>query len=102
MKKIIIPLESKTQILASNLPENPIIGASSKGHPDRKSFLVMTKFRKEDSYYMMCREGFGMGNGYATDGVGPYAGTLSNVLSHPSLDFVLFDSTQELFKWLAE
>jgi len=102
MKSIITSLESKTQILASNLPENPIIGASSKSQPDRKSFLVMTKYRKENSYYMMCREGFEMGNGYATDGVGPYAGTLSNVLSHPSLDFVLFDSPQELFKWLSE
>lgn len=102
MKNIITALKDPKQILASDLPENPIIGAFNRAHPDRKSFLVMTKYNNHESYYLMCREGFEIGNGYATDGVGPYAGTIANVLSHPSLDFVLFENTQELFKWLAE
>lgn len=102
MKNIITSTVSPTEILASNLPENPIIGAFKRAYPDNKSFLVMTKYKNTNSYYLMCREGFEIGNGYATDGVGPYAGTLENVLSHPSLNFVLFENTQELFKWLSE
>ena len=102
MKKIITSAPSKEEILARDLPHYPIIGAFHKEMPSNKSFVVMTKYDDHESYYTMCRDGFELGNGYGTDDVGPYMGTLENIFSHPSLSFVLFDSPKELFKWLSE
>jgi hypothetical protein len=102
MKKIITKPASKQEILASDLPVNPLIGAFSKTNPSNKSFVVMTKYYNHESYYLMCREGFEYGNGYGTDEVGPYMGTIEKILQHPSLEFLHFDSPQELFKWLSE
>jgi hypothetical protein len=102
MKNIISSTILPTEILASNLPEFPIIGAFNRAHPENKSFVVMKTYHRKDSYCIMCREGFDVGNAYSIGGSGPCTGTLENVLSHPSLNFVLFDSPKELFKWLAE
>ena len=102
MKKIITKPASKQEILASDLPLNPLIGAYSILNPTKKSFVVMTKYYNHDSYYLMSREGFEYGNGYGTDEVGPYMGTIEKILQHPSLEFLYFDTAQELFKWLSE
>ena len=108
MKKIINLLSEANVIYSDNLPKYPIIGAHSPNNPHTgKSFLVMRKYRDESSYMLMCLNAFEMGNGYGSDAsdkakeAEQFCGKLENILKHPRLEFVLFDTPQELFAWLA-
>jgi hypothetical protein len=102
MKKIITKPILEEEILASDLPKYPFVGAFPKSYPDKKCFLVMTKYYDNHSYFVMSREGFEHGNGYGVDIDFDYCGTIEKVLGNPALDFVLFGSAKELFKWLSE
>lgn len=110
MKKIINPTPpSPDAIFFDQLPEYPIIGAIHRHNPHSgKCFLVMGQYRDQDSYTMMCVNGFEIGNGYGTDQTDKekkalmHRGKLHDIFAHPSLEFFLFDSPQELFKWLSE
>ena len=102
MKNIITSTNPEKEILASDLPEYPLIGAYSIHNPTKKSFVVMTRYFDPHSYYLMTRDSFEHGNGYGTSAKDPYFGTIEKILQHSSLKFVLFDSAQELFKWLSE
>lgn len=107
MKKIINLLSEANVVYSDNLPKYPIIGAHSPRSHTGKSFLVMRKYRDESSYMLMCLNAFEMGNGYGSDvsdkekEAEQFCGKLENILKHPRLEFVLFDTPQELFAWLA-
>lgn len=58
----------------------------------------MTKYSDKTSYKVLCRSGFERGNCYDAPTL---SGSLDNVMSHPNLEFFLFDSSIELFAWLA-
>jgi len=102
MKNIITSINTEKEILASDLPEYPLIGAYSILNPTKKSFVVMTRYFDPHSYYLMTRDSFEHGNGYGTSAKDPYFGTIEKILQHSSLKFVHFDTAQELFKWLSE
>jgi hypothetical protein len=97
MKNIITSLPANS-ISVKNLPEYPIIGASQKDKPNEKMILVMTEYQKSDSYILLAKDAFEQGNRFDK----PYRDTLEKILKHPTLDFFLFDSSTELFKWLSE
>ena len=110
MKKIINPTPpSPDAVFFDQLPEYPIIGAIHRANPHSgKCFLVMNKFRGKDCYTTMCVNGFEIGNGYGTDVTDKakearmFRGKLHDIFAHPSLEFFLFDTPQELFKWLSK
>jgi hypothetical protein len=94
MKKIITssPLDS---VAVKDLPIYPIIGAANK-NGKLKTFVVMTEYHNKNSYKFLSSDGIQTGNGYSM-----HSGNLASVFSHPEYDFFLFDSTQDLYKWLA-
>jgi hypothetical protein len=95
MKKI-IKTNSDT-IFAHHLPSYPIIGAIDNKTKE-KHFVVMTKYDDKSTYKIFCRAMFSKGNCYD----GPeFIGELNNILNHPRLEFLLFDSAVDLFAWLA-
>ena len=97
MKKILTN-QSEPVIHVSTLPKYPLIGAIEK-HSRSKSFAVMTKFDDYSSYQLMAVNQFARGNQYDSPEFNRY---LSNILTLPTHEFFLFDSTADLFTWLAK
>jgi hypothetical protein len=98
MKKIITLPPPIDSISIQDLPAYPIIGASQKNKPNEKMILVMTEYENSNSYVLLAKEAFEQGNRFDK----PYKDTIEKILKHPTLDFFLFDSSTDLFKWLSE
>lgn len=96
MKKIITLPSPIDSISVKDLPAYPIIGASNKNNKS-KTFVVMTEYKNKNSYKFLSSDGIQTGNSYHM-----HIGNLQSVFSHPYYDFFLFDSIQELYKWLSE
>lgn len=101
MKHIVKKLTPSNQILESELPPNPLIGfivASGKGWFQRIAF-------RQDKYIALGTNGLGSANGWSLDGSGA-VGTLKQWMDWanetPISNMYLFDTDQELLKWLAE
>lgn len=95
MKKIITSSPTDS-VAVKDLPIYPIIGAANK-NGKLKTFVVMTEYDNKNSYKFLSSHGIQTGNGYSM-----HSGNLASVFSHPEYDFYLFNSTTELYKWLAE
>ena len=99
MKTIITkaPATPEGHILSGDLPQHPIIGAFHPDRPHEKAFVLMDEHTDEETYSLRPVRRFHVGNVYRQ-----FRGTLEGVLSHPDLTYLLFDTEQELFAWLAE
>lgn len=100
MKRIIhtIP-EPQEVILASKLPKNPIIGTCPRQGMQVKGFIQKTNPRDEESYQITLAYNLTEGGRYCPT---PFGGTLKRALSHPDLDYFLFEGHSELYQWLAQ
>ena len=100
MKRIIhtVP-EPEELILASKLPENPIIGTCPRQGMPVKGFIQKMLPRDEDSYQITLACHLTEGGRYNPS---LYGGTLEKALSHPDLDYFLFEGHSELYQWLAQ
>ena len=100
MKRIIhtIP-EPHEVILASKLPENPIIGTCPRQGLQTKGFIQKIHPRDEEAYQITLAYNLPEGVRYNPS---LFGGTLQKALSHPDLDYFLFDSYALLYQWLAE
>jgi hypothetical protein len=98
MKRIvqIIP-EPQEIILASKLPENPIIGTRTKQGLRVYGFIQRVHPRDEESYQITLACNLTDGGRYNPS---LFGGTLQKALSHPDLDSFLFPSHCALYKWL--
>lgn len=101
MKEIIPSTLKPTNIFAEQVLEmkDPIIGIM-QGHS--KGFLIKTKYQSEQ-YEARCLGGFERGNNWDVNHT--QGGTLKewfNFFDPPNHKIFLFDTPQELFKWLSE
>ncbi len=100
MKRIVhtIP-EPEEIILASKLPENPIIGTCPRQGLMAKGFIQRIDPRDEESYQITLACNLTEGGRY---NLALFGGTLKRALSHPDMDYFLFATHSELYKWLAQ
>ena len=100
MKRIIHTLpEPQEVILAFELPKNPIIGTCPRQGLMAKGFIQKTDPRDEGSYQITLAYNLTEGGRYSPT---LFGGTLKRALSHPDLDYFLFDSYALLYQWLAQ
>jgi hypothetical protein len=98
MKRIIInPLPPEHVIFAKDLPTCPIIGTSTRHGPQTKGFVQQIEPRNPDSYQITVFRDIMHGARYHNV---LFGGTLAQALSHPDLDYFLFNTEKELFEWL--
>lgn len=99
MKTIITktPATPEGHILSGDLPRDPIIGAFKTDKPCEKAFILMDSYMDEEAYSLRPVRRFHVGNIF-----NQFSGTFERVMSHPDFTYLLFDTEQELFAWLAE
>ena len=98
MKRIIInPLPSDHVIFAKDLPACPIIGTCTRQGLQTKGFIQRVDPYGIDSHQINCFPSVTRGCAYNPS---LFGGTLDKALSHPDLDYFLFDTEKELFEWL--
>lgn len=100
MKRILInPVTTEHVIFANNLPECPIIGTCTRRGLQQKGFVQLHEPKDRKSYQITCFEGATQGIRYHNV---LFGGSLAQALSHPDLDYFLFDTEKELFEWLVK
>jgi hypothetical protein len=100
MKRIVHTIPDPQEvILASKLPENPTIGTCTRQGLQVKGFIQKTDPRDEESYQITLAYSLTEGGRYNPS---LFGGTLEKALSHPDLDYFLFDSYALLYQWLAQ
>jgi len=98
MKRILTnPVTPEQVIFAKDLPACPIIGAVNRQGLQTKSFIQRVDFRDDHSHHINCFPNITKGSRYNPRAFG---GSLAQALSHPDLDYFLFDTEKELFEWL--
>lgn len=98
MKRILInPVLPEHVILAKDLPTCPIIGTCTHQGPQTKGFVQQINPRDPESYQITVFRDVTQGARYHID---LFGGTLDQALSHPDLDYFLFNTEKELFEWL--
>ena len=103
MKKVINPISPSDAIFLTDVLKKkfPLIGfQNNNGY---KSTLVPVKF-ESNLYFARCLDGWNKGNGYNPEEI--HEKTISQWEEFfrrcHKAEMFLFDSTKELFKWLAE
>lgn len=98
MKRILTnPITTEHVIFAKDLPTNPIIGTCTRQGLQVKGFIQLHEPKDRNSYQITCFEGATQGTRYHNF---LFGGSLAQALSHPDLDYFLFDTEKELFEWL--
>jgi hypothetical protein len=108
MKQVIQNNTTTTTILRSQLTDRSIIGVSQKAG-NNKGFYTRGSYRS-GQYVLLCRNEIQVGNRWCSS-LHPSDGSGFNTFD-AMMDFLftaaipfevfIFDSTEELFKWLAE
>ena len=100
MKRILKTAPPPTDfILEAQLPANPIIGTCPRQGLQTKGFIQKIHPRDEEAYQITLAYNLPEGVRYNPS---LFGGTLQKALSHPDLDYFLFDSYALLYLWLAE
>jgi len=100
MKRILTnnaPLEPT--IFAKDLPVCPIIGTRPRQGLQVKGFIQRIEPRDDQSHQITLTNHIIVGNRYNPS---LFGGSLAKALSHPDLEYYLFDTEKELFQWLAQ
>jgi len=100
MKRILTtPVTTEHVIFANDLPPSPIIGTCTRQGLQTKGFIQRVDPFNNQTYQITIILGVTIGRRYPITTMG---GTLAKVLSHPDLDYFLFDTEKELFEWLVK
>jgi hypothetical protein len=98
MKRILAtPVTPEPVIFANDLPACPIIGTCPRQGLQTKGFIQRVDPFNDQTYQITIILGVTIGRRYPMTTLG---GTLAKALSHPDLDYFLFDTEKELFEWL--
>jgi len=100
MKRILTtPVTPEQVIFAKDLPACPIIGTCTHQGLQTKGFIQRVNPYGIDSHQINCFPSVTRGYGYNPN---LFGGSLAQALSHPDLDYFLFDTEKELFEWLVK
>jgi len=97
MKRILTFHINPDIIFANDLPPSPIIGTCTRQGLQTKGFIQQIEPRNPDSYQITVFRGIMHGARYHNV---LFGGSLAQALSHPDLEYFLFDTEKELFEWL--
>lgn len=100
MKRILTNhITPEPTIFANALPPSPIIGTCTRQGLQTKGFIQRVDPRDDESHQINCFPNITQGSRYNPS---LYSGTLNKALSHPDLDYFLFDTEKKLFEWLVK